>query len=122
MSSLPLLLILAVFMAFTFRQQKAQKAKAAAMSAGMVEGAEVVTNGGIFGFVSAIEDNVVWLEIADGVEIRVAKQMIVRVVDPAPNAVGSETTEETTSETVEAESVAADDSPETPQINDGKDN
>ena len=72
MSSLPILVILLVFMAYTFRQQKAQKAKVAAMNAAMVEGAEVVTTGGIYGFVSAIEGNVVWLEVSDGIEVRVA--------------------------------------------------
>ena len=39
-------------------------------------GDEVVTNSGIYGFVNAVDDDVVWLDVADGIELRVAKNAV----------------------------------------------
>ncbi len=41
-------------------------------------GAEVVTSGGIHGTVTALDDDVVELEIADGVQVRFARSAIAR--------------------------------------------
>ena len=40
------------------------------------EGDEVILASGIYGFISAIEDGYVWLDIAEKVEIRVARSAI----------------------------------------------
>jgi len=39
-------------------------------------GSEVVTAGGLYGTVTALQDDEVHLEIADGIEVRVAKRAI----------------------------------------------
>lgn len=47
----------------------------------LAEGDEVVTNSGIFGFVNAVDDDVVWLDVAEGVELRVAKNSVASRID-----------------------------------------
>lgn len=49
----------------------------------LAEGDEVVTNAGIFGFVNAVDDDVVWLDVADGVELRMAKNSVASRIDAA---------------------------------------
>ena len=48
----------------------------------MEEGDEVMTTAGIYGFVTAIEGDVIWLEIAEGVDIRIARQAVARRIPP----------------------------------------
>ncbi len=61
------------------------------------EGDEVITNAGIFGFVNAIDGDVVWLEIAEGTEIRVSRASLLRrinpVVEPAGGEIATDSTE-----------------------------
>ena len=45
-----------------------------------------MTTAGIYGFVTAIEGDVIWLEIAEGVEIRIARQAASPQPDPAGGA------------------------------------
>jgi preprotein translocase subunit YajC len=40
------------------------------------EGDEVVTNSGIYGFVNAVDDEVIWVDVADGVELRMTKSAV----------------------------------------------
>jgi len=48
------------------------------------EGDEVVTNSGIYGFISAVDNEVIWLDVADGVELRVSKSAVAtKVTEPA---------------------------------------
>ena len=54
------------------------------------EGDEVITNAGIFGFVNAIDGDVVWLEIAEGTEIRVSRSSLLRRINPVVEPAGGE--------------------------------
>lgn len=54
------------------------------------EGDEVLTNAGIFGFVNAIDGDVVWLEIAEGTEIRVSRSSLLRRINPVVEPAGGE--------------------------------
>ena len=40
----------------------------------------MIMNSGIYGFVSAVEDDLLWIEIAEKVEVRVTKGSIARKV------------------------------------------
>jgi preprotein translocase subunit YajC len=60
------------------------------------EGDEVITNAGIFGFVNAIDGDVVWLEIAEGTEIRVSRSSLLRRINPVVEPAGGEITTEST--------------------------
>jgi preprotein translocase YajC subunit len=53
------------------------------------EGDEVILNSGIYGFVSALEDGYIWLDIAEKVEIRVARSAIATRVSSPSEATGA---------------------------------
>jgi preprotein translocase subunit YajC len=77
---LPLLVILYFLMIRP--QQKRAQAQAAMMRA-VQEGDEVLTTGGFYGYITAVEDDLFWVELADGVQVRVAKAAIVRRINSA---------------------------------------
>jgi preprotein translocase subunit YajC len=62
------------------RQQEAQR-----LLGSIGVGKEIVTAGGLYGTVTAIEDDEVRIEIADGIEVRVAKRAVAGVVSEDEN-------------------------------------
>ena len=60
------------------------------------EGDEVITNAGIFGFVNAIDGDIVWLEIAEGTEIRVSRSSLLRRINPAVEPAGGDVVADST--------------------------
>ena len=58
----------------------------------LTEGDEVLTNSGIYGFVNAVEGDVIWLDVADGIELRVAKSAVASKV-AAPSVEAEESNE-----------------------------
>ena len=81
---LPLILIFGVMYFLLLRPQRKRQKEAVRLQSSLNEGDEVVLNSGIYGFISAVEDNYVWLDIAEKVEIRVTKGAIAsRVSSPA---------------------------------------
>src|ERR1051325_6557874 len=78
---LPILLLIVLMYFMLIRpQQKRMRAQQALLSA-VQEGDEVLTTAGVYGFITAMEGDVVWVEIAEGVEVRIAKGAIARKVD-----------------------------------------
>ena len=80
-----LILMGLIFVAMYFlmiRPQRKRMREAQELQRSMEEGDEVVTNAGVYGFITAIDGDVVWLEIAENVEIRMARAAIARVVTP----------------------------------------
>ena len=77
---LPLVLIFAAMYFLLLRPQRKRQKETANLQKSIAEGDEVVLNSGIYGFISAIEDEWLWLDIADKVEIRIAKGSIARKV------------------------------------------
>ncbi|MGA1052069.1 MAG: preprotein translocase subunit YajC [Ilumatobacteraceae bacterium] len=72
--SFVILLLLPVLMYFILiRPQRKRMKQQAAMQSQLAVGDEVLTNSGIYGFISSVEDDLFWLEIDDDVQIRVAK-------------------------------------------------
>ena len=63
------------------RPQKRRQRAAAELVSTIGVGDEVMTTSGVYGFVSAIEGDIAWLEIDDNVQIRIARQAIQRKVD-----------------------------------------
>ncbi|MEE8110880.1 MAG: preprotein translocase subunit YajC, partial [bacterium] len=64
----------------------------------MVPGDQVVTSGGIFGTVSKIREDKVWLEIAENVRIRVQKSNISSLVGRGGAAKSKEVEEKSSSQ------------------------
>lgn len=83
MAGLLPLLLLPILMYFLLirPQQKKMRAQQDLLSH-IVEGDEVMTTAGIYGYVNAIDGDTVWLEIAEGVEVRIVKASIARKVEP----------------------------------------
>jgi preprotein translocase subunit YajC len=82
MAILPLLLLPVLMYFLLIRPQQRKSAAQKAMIAAISEGDEVMTTSGIFGFITAMEGDKVWLEIAEGVEIRVIKGALAQRIDP----------------------------------------
>ena len=93
---LPILLLIVLMYFLLIRPQQRRMKEQQALLSAVAEGDEVLTSSGMYGFITAMEGDVVWVEIAEGVEIRVAKGAIARRVTPA-------------ADTGAAEPVAADD-------------
>ncbi len=77
---------------FLPQQRRAKEHKRLIGSLG--EGDEVLTNSGIFGFVNAVDDEVIWLEVADGVELRVAKSSVANKVSASESETADTETDE----------------------------
>ena len=85
---LPLILLAGVmYVALVLPQQRRTKEHRALLSA-LEDGDEVVLNSGIHGFITQLDSDVVWVEVAPNVELKVSRSAIatkVRVVDePEP--------------------------------------
>ena len=59
---------------------------------------EVITSSGMYGFVTAIDGDTVWLSIADDVEIRVTRSALLRKINPSEEPAGGEPTADIDSE------------------------
>ena len=76
-SLLPLVLIFVVFYFLLIRPQQKKVKQHRAMVEAVRRGDRVVTNGGLIGTVTkVVNDNEVQVQIADGVRVRVMRQMI----------------------------------------------
>ncbi len=80
---LPFILIAVVMYFLLIRPQRRRMAQQRELAAAVEEGDEVMTTSGIYGFVTATEGDVIWLEIAEGVDIRVARQAVSRRIPDA---------------------------------------
>lgn len=89
---LPLVLIFGVMYFLLLRPQRKRQKESQRLQSSLAEGDEVILNSGIYGFVSAVEDAYLWLDIAEKVEIRVARSAVAsRVSSPSE---GQTTTED----------------------------
>ncbi|MEU4215929.1 preprotein translocase subunit YajC [Actinoplanes sp. NPDC026623] len=80
---MPLLLIVLLFGVMYFmmiRPQQKRRREAQQMQSALGPGDEVVTIGGLHATVVSVDDDVVTVEIAPGVEVRFARPAIARVV------------------------------------------
>jgi preprotein translocase subunit YajC len=82
MGFLPMILIFAVFYFLLIRPQQKKATEHRKMLDNLKRGDGVITQGGLFGKVVAIQDQVVTLEIADKVKVRVAKPQIAGLDTP----------------------------------------
>jgi preprotein translocase subunit YajC len=82
-SLLMLVLLMAIFYFMLVRPQRKRIAEHQALVSSLAPGDEVVTIGGLYGFVNRIEDDEIWLEVSEGVEMRFSKQAVSRRIGPA---------------------------------------
>jgi preprotein translocase subunit YajC len=72
--------LLALMWFMLIRPQRRRQQEAQRMLEQIGVGKEIVTAGGLYGTVTAVDGDEVRLEIADGVEVRIAKRAVAGVV------------------------------------------
>jgi preprotein translocase subunit YajC len=75
-----ILVLLALMWFLLIRPQRKRQLQAQQLIDAISVGKEIVTAGGLYGTVTAIEGDEVHIEIAEGVEVRVAKRAVAGVV------------------------------------------
>ena len=77
-SFLPMILIFGIFYFILIAPMRKRQKKTQAMLAQLKKGDAVITNGGIYGRISAIDDstNTVILQIADQVKVKIARSAL----------------------------------------------
>jgi preprotein translocase subunit YajC len=80
-----IIVLLALVWVMLIRPQRRRQQEAQRLLESIGVGKEIVTAGGLYGTVTAIEDDEVRVEIADGVEVRVAKRAVAGVVSEDEN-------------------------------------
>jgi len=76
MNMVMLLLIFVIFYFFMIRPQTKRQKEIKKFQDSLENGKTVITQGGIYGRVREVKDNYVLVEIADGVKIRINKNMV----------------------------------------------
>jgi preprotein translocase subunit YajC len=79
-SFLPLILIFVVFYFLLIRPQTKRAKEHRAMVAALEVGSEVVTSGGILGKVTELGDQILTVEIASGVQVKVQRHTVTQVL------------------------------------------
>jgi preprotein translocase subunit YajC len=77
-----LVLLFVVMWLVVIRPQKRRQLEQRRMLDSLAPGSEILTAGGLYGRVRAVADDEVRLEIAPGVEVRVAKRAVAAVLPP----------------------------------------
>ena len=72
----PLVAVMILFYFMLYRPQKAEQQRRKEMLDNLKVGNEVMTVGGIYGTISRMEDNVLHLEIAEKVVIKIARSAV----------------------------------------------
>ena len=76
----PLALVFAVFYLLLIRPQQQKAKEHRTMLANLKKNDEIITNGGLYARVLALADDIVTVEIAPNVKVRVSRQQIASVL------------------------------------------
>jgi preprotein translocase subunit YajC len=89
-----ILVLLAVLWFMIIRPQRRRQVEAQRLLASLEVGKEIVTAGGLYGTITALDEDEARVKIADGVEVRVAKRAIAGVLseDEEPQKLEEEST------------------------------
>ncbi|MCE5253136.1 MAG: preprotein translocase subunit YajC [Actinomycetia bacterium] len=80
------LAFIAIFYFMAIRPQQKQRRAHAALLASLKKGDSVVTAAGIYGKVKRVEDNLVVIEVAKGVNMKVARRAIAEIIRDSAQA------------------------------------
>lgn len=91
-----MVVLLGVMVFFMFRNSRKRKTEQAKLKDTMVPGVEVMTNFGLFGTIVEMDDvaNTAILELSPGNQVKVHRQTLVRIVEPAGDGSGPRSVEE----------------------------
>ena len=83
-------ILIVVFYFFLIRPQSKRQKEVRKFQDSLENGKSVITQGGIYGKIKEVKDNYVILEIAEGIKIKVNKNMLFDATDPS-SATSNET-------------------------------
>ena len=75
-----ILILLALMWFLLIRPQRRRQLEAQKMVESLEVGKEIVTAGGLYGTITDLQDDEVRVEVADGVEVRLAKRAVAAVI------------------------------------------
>jgi len=78
---IPLILIMVIFWFLLIRPQQKRAKEHRGMVEALKKGDKVMTNGGIFGVISEVNDDALKVEIADGVRIKIQRDAVAALTD-----------------------------------------
>ncbi len=81
---LPMILIIVVFYFFMIRPQIKRQKELQKFRSALQKGDKVVTTGGLYGKIEEIKDNIIMLEIAPGIKVKVDKSVVLKDITDAP--------------------------------------
>lgn len=65
-----------IFYAVLILPQQRRNREHKALLGSLEEGDEIVTSAGLYGFIAAVDGEVLWLEVSEGVELKLAKSSV----------------------------------------------
>ena len=89
-SFIPLILIFVVFYFLLIRPQQKQAKQHQQFLTELKKGTRIMTKGGIHGLITDIKDNVLTLEIAKDVSIKISRDAVAAAINKDGTAVGSD--------------------------------
>lgn len=98
---LPIILIVAAMYFLMIRPQSKRRREAQQLQSLVAPGDDVQTVGGLYGTVSAVDDESVTIEAAPGVSLRYARGAIARVTNKQPTEPDDDTGESDGAKTIE---------------------
>ena len=78
---LPFIFVFAIFYFLLIAPMRKRQKALQAMIAALKKGDKVVTNGGLYGEVAAVHEDVVILKVADNVKVKIAKSAVAGLAD-----------------------------------------
>jgi preprotein translocase subunit YajC len=94
-----ILILLALMWFMLIRPQRRRQVEAQKMMESLEVGKEIVTAGGLYGTITDLQDDEVRVEVADGVEVRLAKRAVAAIVSEEEEQEDSEPGDEPEEET-----------------------
>ena len=76
-----LVLFMALFYFVLFRPQQRRRKEHQQLVASLEPGDDVLTNGGLYGTITAIDGQIAELEIADGIVVRIQRSAIAELIE-----------------------------------------
>jgi preprotein translocase subunit YajC len=89
-----ILVVLVLMWFLLIRPQRRRQQESQRLLQSLAVGQEIVTAGGVYGTITALDEDEARVEIADGVEVRVAKRAIAGVLTAADDPDGLSEAEE----------------------------
>ena len=75
-SFLPIIIIFGIFYFLVMRPQQKQESQHKKMLAALSKGDKIITNGGILGTVSSVNEHDLEIEVADKIRIKILRSMV----------------------------------------------